>query len=282
MIDGIDHDGDGETPVRSLPLRRASGTFMMASSLAESGEISATATATAVYYYETTSGKQYVRSTGTATTEGGVTTYSYQPVSIRAGAKIPAGNDYDHIHFGLWADLKTVDTVSGANELSSLGIGFVTALKSGDGMTAEMPNHGDAKYSGNYVAAIQAAHPDGEGTISFEDGAADITANFRKGTVEIGMEDFVTLDGDIADNRFSKSYADAELDFDDTDLNIDGVQAAGSLNASGEYDGMVNGGFFGDDAEEIGGVFEFTSADNEDGSFTGAFGGHEDADVTAD
>ena len=37
--------------------------------------------------------------------------------------------------------------------------------------------------------------------------------------------------------------------------------------------GTFNGAFFGSKAAEAGGVFHFTSEDNEDGAFAGAFGG---------
>ena len=281
VVDEIDHDNNDGTAVRTLPLRRASGTFMAASGLTVSGTIAAATKAQAVYYYDTTDARVYVRPTGSAV-DGGTTTYSYQVIDTRAGAKIPRGNDYEHLHFGLWADLKTTDAVTGTNALDDLGIGFVTALADGDGMTEDMPNHGDARYSGNWVAAIQALHEDGEGDISLEGNAAEIEANFRRGSVEIGLTGFVTLDGDIEGNRFTGSYVDAELDFDDVDAGTDGTQALGTLNATGEYDGTVNGGFFGDDAEEIGGVFEFTSDDNEDGAFRGSFGAHEDEDVSID
>ena len=289
VVDGIDHDGDtgdtDATPVRTLPLRRASGTFMEAQGLTEDpgSNILAATTATTVYYYETSGGRVYVRAAG-STVADNETTYNYDVLTTRKGAKIPRGNDYEHLHFGLWADLKTIDSVTGDNVLDSLGIGFVTALADGDGMTEDMPNHGDARYNGNWVAAIQAQDEDGKGDISLEDGAAVILANFRKGNVEIGLTDFVTLDGNIEGNRFTGSYVDAELDFDDVvdDQTTPGIQALGNLNATGEYDGTVNGGFFGDDAEEIGGVFEFTSDDNEDGAFRGSFGGHEDEDVSID
>ncbi len=281
VVDEIDHDGVPETALRTLPLRRAAGTFMAAPGLGENDDIAATTMASAVYYYETTTGKVYVRPTGSSVTGTG-TNYSYQVVGIRAGAKIPKAANYGHLHFGLWTDLKTIDSVTGDNALDSLGIGFVTALADGDGMTEEMPNHGDARYSGNWVAAIQALDDDGDGDIIEEEGTSEIEANFRSGSVEIDLEGFVTLDGKIEGNRFSGSYADAELDFADVDNITGGVQALGSLNATGEYHGTINGAFFGDNAEEVGGVFDFTSTDNEDGAFRGAFGAHEDEDVDID
>ena len=286
FVDGIDHDGDSNeaaspTPLRSLPLRTAGGTFMLASGSTldnNTGEtIAATTTKTTIYYYETTGGREYVRFE--SLNVAGL--YTYQAVNIEAGAKIPAAADYDHVHFGVWAGLGDADPITGDNDVTDLGIGFVVGLSD---MTAEsdVPNHGDAVYNGNWVASIQAADEDGDGSITLTNGRANIEADFRRGEIDVELMGLVTLEGDIEGNMFMGSFVDAELVFDDVDAVTIGVQATSGLNPSGEFDGSFEGGFFGDEAEEVGGVFDFSSAGNEDGAFRGAFGAHEDEDVSID
>ena len=74
-------------------------------------------------------------------------------------ATIPEATYYKHIHFGVWAALGAPEK-NGSQELSDLGIGFVQNF-SGEGLTSigggidDMPNGGDAKYNGNWVAAVQ-------------------------------------------------------------------------------------------------------------------------------
>ena len=43
--------------------------------------------------------------------------------------------------------------------------------------------------------------------------------------------------------------------------------------ANAELMGSFSGAFFGPKAAEAGGVFDYSSADNEDGAFRGSFGG---------
>ena len=42
---------------------------------------------------------------------------------------------------------------------------------------------------------------------------------------------------------------------------------------AGKFMGSFSGAFFGPKAKEAGGVFDYSSEDNEDGAFRGAFGG---------
>ena len=46
------------------------------------------------------------------------------------------------------------------------------------------------------------------------------------------------------------------------------------LTATGKFEGAVNGAFYGDDAAEAGGVFDYSSDEgkNTEGAFRGAFG----------
>ena len=95
MVDNIDHDGDTDeldaTPNISLPLTKASGTFMAVED-GLAGIIATTTTPTDIYYYETSTGKTYVRSNGSVVADN-VTTYNYTIVNIRAGAKTTRRHD---------------------------------------------------------------------------------------------------------------------------------------------------------------------------------------------
>ena len=123
-----------------------------------------------------------------------------------------------------------------------------------------MPNHGSATFDGNWVATIQAADPDGNGPVSLEDGVASMMANFEKMTVEAELTGLATLSGDITGNTFSGSK-------------VSDITHTGVSNDADDFTGSTSGGFFGTRAAEAGGVFSFTSDGNEDGAFSGAFGG---------
>lgn len=220
---------------------------------------------------------------GTTTTTGGVTTVTYNPVDIhveidRDGdatttdvgaatgnelvevtARITDAIDYSHIHFGVWAGLGEPKT-DGSQSPSGLGIGFVQNIVSGGSMTADMPNNGTASYSGDWVATVQSAHPDGTGDVALEFGKASLMADFRKDTIEATLTGLAKLSGDISDNTFS---GDKVSDISDNRLSSD----------ADDFTGSFNGGFYGEDAVEAGGVFDFMSDGMEDGGFRGAFGG---------
>ena len=171
--------------------------------------------------------------------------------------------DYRHFHFGLWNGLGG----SGGNTVSDLGIGFVAAIADGM-MTEVMPNYGDATYKGNWVANVQEPSPQGDGTITRQDGLMSMIADWKKNTVDVTLTDLITLEGDIAGNEFSGTKA-AVHDNDDAD----GVQNPSGLAHDAKLEGSFKGGFFGTLAAEAGGVFAFWTDDNEDGAVNGAFGG---------
>ena len=216
---------------------------------------------------------------GDATTAAGVTTVQYATADItvlinRDGddatgdddgneevavtAKIPEATDYKHIHFGVWAALGEPEK-DGTQELSDLGIGFVQSI--GDGLTgADMPNNGDATYSGNWAAGVQAADEDGNGDISLLHGASTLKADFNMGEITATLTGLATLEGAIDTNTFSGTKATV-------------MAGEHSLDADGKFTGSFSGGFYGAKAAEAGGVFDFTSEDAEDGAFRGSFGG---------
>lgn len=207
-------------------------------------------------------------------TTGGTTTRTYRTVDItvtlaeitgtyaRPAMEAPLMADisqavaYDHLHFGVWANLGDAED-DGSQELDDLGIGFVQSI--GDGMATAMPNHESATYEGDWVAAIQEA--DG-GPITLDNGTATLTANLNKSTLTANLMGLATLTGTLTGTTFEGTKAAIDED------------NAYGLNADGTFTGTFSGGFYGADALEAGGIFDFTSKDIVDGAFRGALGGH--------
>ena len=142
----------------------------------------------------------------------------------------------------------------------ALGLGFVDG---GENMTAvdDMPNIGGATYNGNWIATVQAADPDGNGAITSPSNTASIVADFEEGDITVNLDMLAELTGDITDNTFMGTEATTV------------ATPMGRVAGGEDFTGNFHGGFFGDRAAEAGGVFDFRSEDNEDGGFTGAFGG---------
>ena len=194
--------------------------------------------------------------------EGGDVTYNVVNV---VEVTVDAATDYQHIHFGLWNGLSG----DGANTVADLGIGFVAAIADGMGMTEEMPNYGTATYKGNWVANVQEADLEGDGEIRRMDGTSSMVADFGKDEVDVTLTGLITLEGTITGNMFSGTKAAVH----DMDAGVDGVQNTSGLAPDAKLEGEFNGGFFGTLAAEAGGVFAFSTDDNEDGAVNGAFGG---------
>ena len=176
---------------------------------------------------------------------------------VQVTAAIPEATPYTHIHFGVWAALGEAEA-DGGQDGADLGIGFLQNY-SGEGLTgADMPNNGEATYSGNWVATVRGEDPDGNGDISLESGAASLVADLTEADITATLDGLATLSGDIAGNTFSGDEAS-----DITHMRLDD---------EGEFTGSFSGGFYGAKAAEAGGVFAFTSEDQEAGEFSGAFG----------
>ena len=220
----------------------------------------------------------------TESTTAGVTTYTYASAADimapvlqdgpDAGAAsedaqvisgIPAAVAYEHIHFGVWAGLGEAAN-DGSQSIADLGIGFVQSI--GDGMTgADLPNAGTATYNGNWVAAVRSAHAAGAGGLSLENGVASVTADFVEAEITAALTGLATLEGSINDSMFSGTKA---------------TVASGNshgLTAGGSFTGSFSGGFYGAQAAEAGGTFDFTSEGMRAGEFRGAFGGAKQADT---
>ena len=242
------------------------------------GSVAATAKPETVYTFElqddddpATDETRYVVLHSSTTTTGGDTINTYRLVDTmvtlpgitnaagitlaakeaQAMAKVVVKKAYEHLHFGVWADLGNADK-KGAQDVESLGIGFVQSI--GDGMTTTMPNKGTATYNGAWAAAVESA----AGDINLVNGTATLTANLDKATLKATLMDLATLEGTLDDNMFSGTKATV------TAANVHGLNA-------GAFTGEFSGGFYGDKAVEAGGIFDFESTSN--GAFRGSFGG---------
>ena len=189
---------------------------------------------------------------------------SYQLVNV-VQVTVDNATGYKHLHYGLWNGLSGSD----ANTITDLGVGFVTALSSGMGMTdpdhdtdSGMPNFGGATYDGDYVANVQAADEEGDGPIGRFSGTSTVTADFVKDEVGVVLSGLATLEGDISGNTFSG----------DGKPTLNATLPGGLVNAD-DFMGSFSGGFFGPSAAEAGGVFDYASKDNKNGAFRGSFGG---------
>ena len=283
-------DGDAETTDTNNTSLRSVGTFYHAGEATDTAGLSSAlvvgdeAESMTVYSYvddqdntDPTDDVTVYLVMDSQRTAGGTTTYVYRSVDIMAAASdattdgtaegvqitanIPEATDYDHIHFGVWAGLKAA-AKNGDQDIADLGIGFVQSI--GDGMTgADMPNNGSGTYTGNWVAAIQAADVDGNGAITLTSGAASLMADFGDGEITATLTGLATLEGDISGSEFSGTKATVA---DDNTSNL----TASSDDVA--FSGSFMGGFYGSKAAEAGGVFDFASEDNEAGAFRGAFG----------
>ena len=282
-IGGTGEEADVTANLKSLGMFYLAGAATESDGLEATNEVADDAEPSAVYSYVSTADDPTTENDETMLTYlvsnslrtvGGTTVYVYRSVEViveasrrdgadddalpddgQVTANIPEATGYEHIHFGVWASLNEDGT-----DVGGIGIGFVQNFAGAPTEASDMPNHGSATYDGNWVATIQAADPDGNGTVALEDGVASMTADFEEMTVDATLTGLATLSGDITGSTFSGSKV--------SDITHDSVS-----NDADDFTGSTYGGFYGTRAAEAGGVFIFTSDGNEDGAFSGAFGG---------
>ena len=173
-------------------------------------------------------------------------------ISIVKDVTFPVATPYDYMNYGTWVSYKD-------DKPSDLGIGFVRAL-SDTSLTTEMPITGTATYKGAASAYVRAAHAQGEGVITHEYVATEMTANFARNTIQVDLDTLGNLEGMIDGNRFSGSK-------------ISGVNHSALTSGATFRVEEFGGAFFGPGGEEVGGVFDVTSEGGKAGAFRGAFGG---------
>ena len=164
---------------------------------------------------------------------------------------------YDHIHFGVWADLERTPSDNGSQTIADLGIGFVQNYD-GSGVTADQ-GFGKVEYNGDWVAAVrrQYASDAEKGAIQIHSDAAKLTADFAKDEFTGVLTNLATLTGKMTGNGFLGTKATLITHAD--------------LNSAGTFTGSFSGNIYGPDGDEAAGVFAFDGGEN--GAFTGAFGG---------
>ena len=273
-----DHDINPNTLIIDVPnatIRTANGKFIESGTAVDrTGTIATTTDAAGItlYYYVDIMASatrdddepKYLRRVNTVTAADRTVTYTYQPVNVVKGVEnFPVAKKYDRFHFGVWSNLEEAED-DGTNDLDDLGIGFLTVLDDGE-MTEmdDMPKRGDANFAGNWVANVQAANPSGHGSIMTQHGKVAMEVDFGNNDVDIELTNLAVLDGKIDGNEFSGTDAS----YHDVTTNVSG------LASDGDFEGSFEGGFFKVNAVNAGGVFMFTSDDdNEEGAFAGSFG----------
>ena len=267
----VDHDDDDDTA--ALVVMKAAGDFYMtdgsgafdntnpASATIEAATKKADAKSGEIYYYMNGDTKVWLQR-DTAFTGAG---YQYKNISVVENVEgFPAGKAYQHMNFGWWS---TIDKKPSGTDFADMGIGYVRALPGGAGMTGDdMPTSGTATYYGGYVGGYRRAKADGMGLIKGRAGKMTLTAKFDTNTITANLTDFPNFEGVISKDRFSGTTAKVTTSVASKNSITESLD--GSL-----YTGTFSGGFFGPDATEVGGVFDFTSEGKVNGEFRGAFGG---------
>ena len=189
----------------------------------------------------------------------------YSLITVVKDVTFPVAKSYEHMNYGLWASLKEDGEMP-----SDLGIGFVRILPE-KSMTTDMPTTGTATtWNGHWVANVRKMHEEGTGDIVEMEGGSKTTANFERNTITVDLmkedsdtDKFASLTGGTISGNTFKGTGVTVVDAD-----------SGLKTSGGEYTGPgFNGAFFGPDAVEVGGVFDFTSEGKKHGELRGAFGG---------
>ncbi|MFY0662447.1 MAG: transferrin-binding protein-like solute binding protein [Shimia sp.] len=161
--------------------------------------------------------------------------------------------DFDHQTFGMWAN--GVGTSSGSVSVGSFGDRTATA---------DMPSSGSATYSGRSVGMVVTT--DGRALVA-ESQVGVTTSDFSSVSVASTNTYVRNLSG-------GNAWRGQHLDFAGTGT-VDGNGFTANINGvvafSAGDSGTMNGAFYGDNAEEVGGTFEMNGAI---GNYTGAFGGN--------
>ncbi|WP_419906621.1 transferrin-binding protein-like solute binding protein [Hoeflea sp.] len=181
----------------------------------------------------------------------------YSIVHALEDVRFPTAKDFKHLNYGIWAGLK-----EDGNTLADLGTGFVSKLPDGSVTPSnDIPTSGSATYEGGWTANVRVAKSDGTGAINNVSNEMTATADFGANTLQATLTGLATLKGDIDGNSFAGT-------------NVGDIKNTYGLDKSvGNFEGEFSGNFFGPKAEELGGVFDFTSEGARAGEFRGAFGG---------
>ena len=220
-----------------------------------------------IYYYEINGVRTYLELESSIVNDDGTTTFTFNKPAVVEKVRFPTSQAFEHMNFGTWSTLKE-QKGSDPQHPSDLGIAFVSKLPGGTVTpTGDMPNFGTANYHGSYLADIRAADPNGKGDVIGWHGGASASADFKKNTISAHMFFLGKFEGKIDGNTFKGTEVDVSGD------GVNGAWRDYNLDKTGDFTGEFSGSFFGPKAEEMGGVFDFTSEGAKAGEFRGAFGG---------
>ena len=198
---------------------------------------------------------------------------------IKGKYNLPVVYDHMHLNYGMWNTLKD-------EKPADLGIGFVTVLEGKDKTPlAGMPRTvGTATYQGGWVATVRGpGEPDSATGFSEHQGLSEVTADFGKNTVKVDLklatyraaghgqdETFATLSGGVIDGNGFMGTEVSVLPGGTPSVG-GGLEKVGLESSEDGFTGEFSGAFYGPEAEEVGGVFDFDG--KKLGAFRGAFGG---------
>ena len=264
----VDHDSDDETA--ALIVMKATGDFYMtngsgafdntnpASATIEAATKKADAEMGEVYYYTEGSEKKWLQRDTTYTGTG----YRYKNISVVENVEgFPVEKAYSHMNFGLWSKIERPRSTPDTYEFTDMGIAFVQALPDGDGITGDdMPTTGTVTYEGWSHFSYRAAHAEGKGVIKTSGVNLTVTANFETNSVTMDNQWLFDFEGTINGSTFKGTKISGT------------AYSSFNLQAADKYTGSFQGAFFGPEAAEVGGVFDYTSEGKKAGEFRGAFG----------
>ena len=188
---------------------------------------------------------------------------------------IPIVYDHMHINYGMWNKLK----LDGSNLPLDLGIGFVNVLEDKTKTPVADRPTGTANYKGGWAAAMRAKGAVDSTAFSNHAGLSKVTANFDDNSVTADLLQAMVNTRDVVDTPPFTPTTVAKFTgaIDGTGFmgtKIANVGDLGGLTTADDGDGYTSefsGAFYGPEAEETGGIFDFDG--EKKGALRGAFGG---------
>lgn len=183
-----------------------------------------------------------------------------------------ASNDFKRISIkkGGYADLvKSVGKYVAYTDIATPDKGYIGVY----GITGSMPTSSTAKYSGSSRVSMS------DGIAQYDlNGKSQITANFGTGMVDVNIND-LSGRSTIGNGQFSKVSDAGEITLKGAKIsghNFSGgkVSYSGDMLAvppSASASSSVSGGFYGPNAQEVGGAFAVDDTKNGSSVITGAF-----------
>ena len=175
--------------------------------------------------------------------------------------------EFEYMSYGAWAR-GTTERLQGGEpgyDYESIGGAYLTALDDARTPSADMPASGTATYLGQFTGFLHGRGTDG--SVRHVTGDLELTADFANTALTLEMVSTrgnrAVLRGAIQGNEFSGTTID----------HLDETSALQAQGATAEFEG----GFYGGDAEEAGGVLQIVGGHAQNpGRLISAFGGRKD------